>query len=112
MPPSALFCTVSRQRTNTPLQALVLLNDPQFVEAARVLAERMIVEAAVPLGDRIAFAFRAAHGPRPDADGDATVLDRLYRRPAGAVHARQDARRSQLLSRRRVPRDRTLDARR
>ena len=45
-PPSAisfdaaerLFCTVSRQRTSTPLQALVLLNDPQFVEAARVLA--------------------------------------------------------------------------
>ena len=51
-PPSAisfdaaerLFCTVSRQRTSTPLQALVLLNDPQFVEAARGLAARMIRE--------------------------------------------------------------------
>ncbi len=53
--PSRENCTVKRERTNTPLQALVTLNDPQFVEAARVLAERMLQIGGSTDDDRIDF---------------------------------------------------------
>jgi hypothetical protein len=51
--PSREVCTVRRERTDTPLQALVTLNDPQFVEAARHLAERALKEGGPTDGERL-----------------------------------------------------------
>ena len=51
-------CVVERARSNTPLQALVLLNDPTYVEAARALAERIIREGGPVTEQRIEFAYR------------------------------------------------------
>ena len=53
-------CRTRREMTNTPLQALVMLNDPQFVEAARVLAERVYREGGQSPEQRIGLAFRLA----------------------------------------------------
>jgi len=60
-------CTVKRSRTNTPLQALSLLNEVTGVEAARKLAERMLAEGGATPGERIAWGFRRATSRRPDA---------------------------------------------
>lgn len=57
-------CRTRRAMTNTPLQALVTLNDPQFVEAARVLGERIIREGGDATADRIDYAFRLATSRR------------------------------------------------
>ena len=66
--PSRESCTMRRERTNTPLQALVLLNDPQFVEAARALAERTLREAGSSTEDRLVRMFRIATARRPEAE--------------------------------------------
>lgn len=64
--PTREVCVVSRSRTNTPLQALVLLNDVQFVEAARVLAES-VAKAQTTMDARITEAFLRLTGRRPDS---------------------------------------------
>ncbi len=60
-------CTLRRPRTNTPLQALNLLNDPTYVEAARLLAQRMMLEGGLTIESRLTHGFRliAARLPRP-----------------------------------------------
>jgi hypothetical protein len=58
--PSREECTVERPRSNTPQQALVLLNDPTYVEASRVFAERVLKKGGNDPSARIDFAFREA----------------------------------------------------
>ena len=65
--PTRETCTVRRLNTNTPLQALVLLNDPQYLKAARALAHRMVNEGGPSAKTRIAYAFRLATARHPNA---------------------------------------------
>jgi Protein of unknown function (DUF1553)/Protein of unknown function (DUF1549)/Concanavalin A-like lectin/glucanases superfamily/Planctomycete cytochrome C len=70
-------CTVRRQSTSTPLQALALLNDPQIVEAARFLGQRMLKEGGSTRADQTAWAFRVV-ATRAASDKERTILARLY----------------------------------
>ncbi len=75
--PTREYCVVRRPRTNTPLQALALLNDPQFVEASRGLAQRIMIEGGTSVESRVAYAFRLATARLPDA-GETDALKRLW----------------------------------
>lgn len=77
--PTREYCVVRRPRTNTPLQALTLLNDPQFVEASRAFAQRIMTEPAHDPKQRIIFAFRAATARAPGSDEIKVLLD-VYER--------------------------------
>jgi len=64
--PSREECTAERPRSNTPLAALILLNDPTFVESARAFAERILLEGVTSDESRLKFAFREATSRGPD----------------------------------------------
>lgn len=61
------FCTVRDTRTNTPLQSLNLMNDVTYIEAARMLAERMLKEGGATAEQRLAWAFRVITSRQPNA---------------------------------------------
>jgi hypothetical protein len=75
--PSREICTVRRINTNTPLQALVTLNDQVYVEAAQALARRAVGEGGKSPSERIAFALRLAL-VRPALEREVTALVSLY----------------------------------
>ncbi len=79
--PTREECTVDRPRSSTPLQALVLLNDPNFVEAARVLAQKALKEGGASELDRLNWAYRRAlsRSPKPEETKVLTDLLALHR---------------------------------
>jgi hypothetical protein len=77
--PTREVCVARRLRTNTPLQALVTLNDPVYVECAVALAARMRREGGDHLRQQIARGCELAHGQTPDKKSLAALLD-LHRR--------------------------------
>ena len=79
-----------RPRTNTPLQALVLLNDPQFVEASRAFADRILRQGGKSTASRIAFAFRLATGRAPGAD-ELKVLEGVLKQQLAEFHKDTEA---------------------
>ena len=113
-PPSAtsfdaaerLVCTVNRQRTSTPLQALVLMNDTQYVEASRKIAERMLAEGGSTLADRVTYGFRLVTGRRPTPT-ELSRLEALYGDERARFAARPDAA-QKLLAAGQSPRNRAL----
>jgi len=75
--PDRYYCVVRRQNTSTPLQSLVMMNDPQFMEAARIMAERMIKEGGDQLQSQIRFAFLSLIG-REVREHELLKLSELY----------------------------------
>jgi hypothetical protein len=105
--PSREYCLARRERTATPLQALALLNDPQFVEAARVLAERLIHEQGDDIDARIVTAFRLLTSRAP-SDRERTALRGLYDRQRARFDAQAD-RAAEYIATGEAPRDTALN---
>jgi hypothetical protein len=106
--PSREECVVRRGRTNTPLQALALLNEEQYVEAARHLAERMMREGGRKSADRIALGFRLATSRQPTAD-ELRIFQTLYDAQSAAYGQNPQAA-TKLLGVGESPHDGTLNA--
>jgi hypothetical protein len=100
-------CTVRQSRTNTPLHALTLLNDTTYVEAARVLAQRVLTRGGTTPEARIQFAFRLATARTPTVDELRVLLASLERLQAQYGADKEAA--NALLAVGEAPRDTTLD---
>jgi hypothetical protein len=75
--PERTVCNVRRLRTNTPLQALVTLNDPVYVEAAQALARRMVAQGGTTAADQARYGFRLCLA-RPPRDEELQRLVALF----------------------------------
>ena len=101
-------CTARRETTSTPLQALVLLDDTQFVEAARVLAEHLVRDSAQHIVPRITEGFRLATGRKP-APRELEILRQLYQEQL-ALFQKEPAKVDEYLKIGEHPRDPSLPA--
>ena len=88
--PSRENCTVRRPRTNTPLQALALMNDKQYIDAARKLAERMIAEGGSTADSRLIYGFRLVTARQP-TDREMEVLRRTFDKESSSFQADREA---------------------
>ncbi|MGH7201615.1 MAG: DUF1553 domain-containing protein, partial [Planctomycetaceae bacterium] len=88
--PSREECTAQRPRSNTPLQSLTLLNDPTFIECARVFATRIIQEGGSDENDRIRWAWKQALSREPD-EHETAVLTRFYHQSRNNYEGSPDA---------------------
>jgi hypothetical protein len=106
--PEREFCTMRRPATNTPLQALVLLNDPTYTEASRKIAERMMKDGGPSPDERIAWAFKlvTARSGQPD---ELKVLRETFDRRLTSFRQKPDAAKKLLVAGE-SPRDEKLDA--
>jgi hypothetical protein len=100
-------CTVRKARTNTPLQALTLMNDVTFIEAARVLAQRIMNEGDLTPEERLALAFRLATGRAPQP-AELKILRAGFHKHL-AHYRRDKAAARKLVSAGEAPRDERLD---
>jgi hypothetical protein len=100
-------CTGRRALTNTPLQALVLMNDPTYVEAARALAQRTLLEGGKDEKDKLVYAFRLATARKPSRR-ETGVLRKLLETEL-ASFARNPQAAAKLLGVGESPRDKRLD---
>ena len=100
--PDRETCTVRRARTNTPLQALILMNDPTYVEASRKLAERLLSEAKTT-EDRVTLGFRLVTARVPTSK-EIGILSRLLEKQRER-YAKDEAAARKLLSAGEAPRD-------
>jgi hypothetical protein len=72
------FCVIRRANTSTPLQALTLLNDPQIIEASRLLSERMQKETSDRLEDQITHGYRLSTGISPSVEHLQSLTDQYH----------------------------------
>ena len=100
-------CHVRQTRTNTPLQALNLMNDVTYVEASRLLGERMITEGGTTPEERISFGYRLATAREPAAEETRVLVDGLHHHLDRYQTDRKAA--LKLLSEGEYPRNQTLE---
>ena len=106
--PSRETCTLQRPRTSTPLQSLVVMNDPVYVEAARAFATRVLQQRGLSLEEQLTFAFRLALA-RPPGKKELAVLEKTYREQR-ANFAQDKKAAEDLLSVGESPRPKDIDA--